>query len=586
MALPTGWTQQGSDFYNPGGTVTYPGWEGGYESVFTPAQTLSSADFYKKYPSQNPDLSWIKAVDPTASRLDPKWGPLTVDPNWNDAAKHSFITGHDSYNQFLKQLERRVQPQMDDYTGQMITTPLGPSLHGNDRAATWLAAIANSPNKQWADNWLNQVAYDALSREHSDYGGDKGGLGGLLPTALTLAGLYFGGPALSGALGGGLLGGAGAGALIGGGVQGLTGGDVGKGALMGGIGGGLGSLFSGAGGLDFSGGGFDPGGELFGTGMGATSFPVPGVGTPSQTPISPYPEVTTPFSIGQSGFGLGNMFPADVGGIDPATLTSGIPMGLDMGGQALAGSFGFDADPGAGFNVSGGTMGLQDLDFSGIGDIPGYGADLASGVASDQAASLLFQLKNALGIQGKEGFGNFALKDLVTGLAGLYGANRLGKAADRSEANANAWAARADPFSEERSQYQDLLSESYKNPFMSADSSAMRRDILQAAERRGARGGQNPIHTRLAAEGQIAKMEDDRRKTLAQLAGAQFSPSQAAQIGSGGLGIAESLRSRSADQFGAMLPSALNLGDYLWGSGTGNRRTINIPGLGPITVGV
>lgn len=99
--------------------------------------------------------------------------------------------------------------------------------------------------------------------------------------ALPVAAMYFGGPLLTSAFGGGLGASMGAGALIGGATAGITGGNPLKGALMGGLGG----AFSGWGGGETLGGGVggsafggDSGGMMNAFGDAASSAPSLGSG--------------------------------------------------------------------------------------------------------------------------------------------------------------------------------------------------------------------------------------------------------------------------------------------------------------------
>ncbi len=101
-----------------------------------------------------------------------------------------------------------------------------------------------------ATNWASQNTAAAQAARSK---AENGGLLGDLTVPVMLGASIFGAPYLSSLLGGGMMGAAGAGAVLGGGGAALTGGDVLRGALMGGAGGALSSAVSGA----LSGPGFD-----------------------------------------------------------------------------------------------------------------------------------------------------------------------------------------------------------------------------------------------------------------------------------------------------------------------------------------
>lgn len=106
------------------------------------------------------------------------------------------------------------------------------------------------------------------------------------------------------------------------------------------------------------------------------------------------------------------------------------------------------------------------------------------------------------------------------------------------------------------------LKRSYTDPWVSPEAQAYRRDLLQATKRAGAARGINPIHVRLAAESQLAKFLDDRRKTLAGIAGAEFNPAAFGQNTLLGLGNLQALQRGGTDQITAAI------GDVLKGRGT------------------
>jgi len=99
----------------------------------------------------------------------------------------------------------------------------------------------------------------------------------------------------------------------------------------------------------------------------------------------------------------------------------------------------------------------------------------------------------------------------------------------------------------DRTKYREELLKSYTDPWGSAEAQASKRNLRQAAERKGAQRGIMPVHTELALQGELAKVLDERRRTLAHLAGAQFDPASMAAIQMGGLKDGTAATNRGLD---------------------------------------
>lgn len=99
----------------------------------------------------------------------------------------------------------------------------------------------------------------------------------------------------------------------------------------------------------------------------------------------------------------------------------------------------------------------------------------------------------------------------------------------------------------DRTPYREELLKSYTDPWGSAEAQASKRNLRQAAERKGAQRGIMPVHTELALQGELAKVLDERRRTLAHLAGAQFDPASMAAIQMGGLKDGTAATNRGLD---------------------------------------
>lgn len=133
--------------------------------------------------------------------------------------------------------------------------------------------------------------------------------------------------------------------------------------------------------------------------------------------------------------------------------------------------------------------------------------------------------------------------NLITGAGGvLSGINDLISSGNTSDLQ-NTIQQRSDPFGSQRAQYQTLLSNSYTNPFGSAENQGLLNMYQQAAARKAAANGQrsNPIHENIAFSNAMLPQLNEQRKTLGNLAGAGIDPN-------GGNAAMMGLNSTGSDQ--------------------------------------
>ena len=221
----------------------------------------------------------------------------------------------------------------------------------------------------------------------------------IAPSAL----IPFAGP-LAGALGGGLAGAAGSGAILGGGGAALTGGDIGRGALLGGAGGAIGNALFGA--LGGNAAPFDPnsivGDPLYG-GQGG------GVGASVGGGYS----AAAPFTNTVENFGATNTaYPEAVAGTSAGYPGSDPFLGETSvlgGGGAMPPAVPVGSDP-----------------FLGEESILGGGGTMPPAVTPGLIAKIAAY--TGLSTGAVERLGGTA----ISALAGLYGANVVGNAADRA----------------------------------------------------------------------------------------------------------------------------------------------------------
>ena len=150
----------------------------------------------------------------------------------------------------------------------------------------------------------------------------------------------------------------------------------------------------------------------------------------------------------------------------------------------------------------------------------------------------------------------------VTGLLGTINGISQGRDLEKTATGL----ANADKM--DRSFYRDELEKSYTDPWGSADANASRRGLRQIAERAGARGGVNPIHTELALQSKLADILDQRRRTLSGLAGAQFDPANSSSLQLTGLQGGFNRTNAGIDQLtsaiGSILQGAQNPKEDFW----------------------